>query len=265
MNSYILSRMTWSFSRISSYENCPYQFFLKYILLNEDRKGFFSSYGSFVHGLAEKYYSGSISREEAVYQYLSGFSSNVCGTPPSINIYSNYFQQGLAYFRNIGPCGGKVLGLEKHVQFNVDGYPFVGYVDMVLEDEKGVLKIVDHKSRALRARSGKKKPTAYDKELDQYLRQLYLYSIPIKEMYGRWPNKLVFNCYRTGNVIEEKFLHSEMLSAMEWAKGTIEQIKRDQKWKPSIDYWKCRHLCGVSHECDYWKLTGGESNDNRRY
>lgn len=72
----------------------------------------------------------------------------------------------------------------------------------------GTLCILDHKSRSLKPRSNRKKKPKTDEEPDQYLRQLYLYSIPITNEFGRMPAFLKFNCYRTGVRIKEPF-HSQ--------------------------------------------------------
>ena len=53
-----------------------------------------------------------------------------------------------------------------------------GVIDLVGRSDTGGLVIVDHKSRALKPRSKRKKPTKTNQELDEYLRQLYLYAVP---------------------------------------------------------------------------------------
>ena len=249
--------MVWSHSRISSFHECPYQFFLRYIKLCEKQPCFFASYGSFVHSLTEQFYSGKASAASLVSRYLLEFRTEVEGRAPSFKIFDSYFRQGLAYLQNLKPLSGSVLSTEQEVHFTVGDKPFVGFVDLVCRDEDGRLCIVDHKSRALKPRSGKEKPTRSDAELDRYLRQLYLYSIPVSEQYGRTPDRLIFNCYRTGEWISEDFRPEGLAEAKAWALSSIAQINSAQGWPPNVDFWKCRYLCGLAHECEYCQMAGG--------
>lgn len=78
-------------------------------------------------------------------------------------------------------------------------------LDFLGESEAGELVLVDNKSRDLKPRSNRKRPTAKDTELDDMLRQLYLYSIPVFESFGRYPDWLCFNYFRSGVFIKERF------------------------------------------------------------
>ena len=61
MSNYLIDLMTWSYSRINTYLQCPYQFYLKYIECLDEAPMFFSEYGSLVHEVLAEYYSGNIS------------------------------------------------------------------------------------------------------------------------------------------------------------------------------------------------------------
>lgn len=90
----------------------------------------------------------------------------------------------------------------------MNGVPFIGYIDFLGELD-GSLYVVDNKSRVLKPRSKREKPTKTDEELDAYLKQLYLYSAAVEEEYGVRPCKLCFNCFRTDTFIEEPFLDKD--------------------------------------------------------
>lgn len=254
----IISDMTWSFSRLSTFEQCPYKFFLQYIMDTDKAHKFFSDYGSFVHGILEQYFRGEISRNDAVIQYLNGFSSEIQGRAPSNTIFINYFGQGLSYLKNLEKPPGKILGVEQEVTFRVGGYPFIGFVDMILQDEGGEIVVWDNKSRALKPRSSRKKPTKTDEELDEYLRQLYLYSIPLSAMYGKSPSTLVLNCYRSQQIIREPFDEAKVDEAKTWAVNLISEARQTEHWRPSLDYYYCLHLCDVGDECEYCEMAFGK-------
>lgn len=117
--------------------------------------------------------------------------------------------------------------------------------------------ILDNKSRALKPRSGRKKPTKSDLELDEYLRQLYLYSIPIQTEFQQYPERLEFNCFRTQQIIPEPFREDALEHAKLWALQTIDTITQNEDWSPKMEYWKCKYLCDHSHQCEYQLMNRG--------
>lgn len=257
MNPYLFSQMRWSYSRLSCFGDCPYKFFLRYIELEDEKQRFFASYGSFLHAIIADFLTGYISAEDAVTRYLTQFHKEVCGTPPSQNIYVNYFNQGLRFVERLEPlkeeAGVEVLGVEQYVEFEIDGFPFIGFIDLLARDADGLV-IIDHKAKDLKPRSKRKKPSQADAELDRYLRQLYLYSIPLHDRYGEYPQKLVFNCYRTGETISEPFREEGLEEARAWALASIEAIRVEEDWRPKLEYFPCRYICGLSEQCDYYQM-----------
>ena len=145
-----------------------------------------------------------------------------------------------------------MVAVEEKVDFEIDGTQFVGYIDYHgIKD--GEHYIVDNKSRDLKPRSNRKTPTVKDKELDEMLRQLYIYSAAIKQKYGKFPKALCFNCFKTGTFIEEPFNEDAYNEAIEWAKKNIEDIKNADDFYPNREFFSCYYICGVSDECCYWQ------------
>ena len=75
----LIEDMTWSYSRIKCFEDCPYRFYLKYISRCKEIPQFYASYGSFMHKLIEEFYKGIITKEEMLTKFLFGFQENVIG------------------------------------------------------------------------------------------------------------------------------------------------------------------------------------------
>lgn len=69
--SHIIDEMTWSYSRITAYEDCPYRFYLKYIKKIKGVRHFFSDYGSFMHLIIQKFLTGELKKSELVGYYLT--------------------------------------------------------------------------------------------------------------------------------------------------------------------------------------------------
>lgn len=255
--SLITSAMTWSYSRVTAFDSCPYKFFLTHIKPCPQTPLFFSGYGSFMHELLADYYRGEKPGGALIRTYLTEFQGHISGRAPDNQVFSNYFQQGLSYLKGLEMPKENILGVEKQVTFQVGNWPFIGYIDLLLQDrENGDVIILDHKSRALKPRSTRQRRTKSDEELDRYLRQLYLYSIPVEREYGVLPSFLAFNCYRSGSSIREPFSLSAYHAAKEWATRSIESIVHTENFSPHMDYYFCRYICDVHDSCEYYAMQG---------
>lgn len=245
--------MTWSYSRIKTFEECPYRFFLKYIKQCNTDSTFFSEYGLFIHRIIEKYLKNELTRSELKSYYIINFRNYIKHKAPNTKVFTNYFKQGLTYLDSIDIPVDDVIGIEKEVSFNINKYKFIGYIDIVGRKDNCLI-IIDNKSRNLKERSNRKKATKSDDELDEYLKQLYVYSIPIFNELKEYPKRLVFNCFRTKKVIIENFSEDKLTETKNWIIGQIDLINREEDWNPNLEYFKCHHLCDVSQHCEYLEL-----------
>ena len=251
----VIQDMTWSYSRVKAFESCPYRWFLKYILEEETEPTFFASFGSFLHKLIDRYYREGRRPEQLVTDYLAGFRREVEGSAPNSKIYSNWFQSGLRYLRSIQPLPFNPLETELKAEFLSDGrIPMVGFIDYVGTDGDDLV-IVDHKSRDLKPRSNRKKPTKQDEELDEYLRQLYLYAEAVWHKYGKYPKWLCFNCFRTGVLIREPFREEAYEEAKRWLRERIWTIEDEEDFRPNMDWFQCSYLCECRNECEYFEMN----------
>lgn len=255
----IISDFTWSYSRIQSFFSCRYQFFLRYILGLREQPLFFSDYGGFIHQIMEQYLRGELAEQDLSLHYLSHFREAVVGQAPNQKIFQRFFEDGLRYLSHPQFPYPAPLAVESRFSFSVERLPFVGIVDCLAEDN-GQLILLDHKSRSLKPRSGRATPTKTDQELDDYLRQLYLYAIPVREQYGRFPDRLAFNCFRTGTLIQEPFQPERVEAVKAWAKEAVDTITENEDWSPDLDFWKCRYLCGLHHQCEYFQANNGRNS-----
>ena len=245
--------MTWSYSRIVQFEKCKYGWFLNYIEESEKENLFFSDYGSFVHDIIRQFLCGELKKKDLYDYYLLNFRGFVKGIPPSTKIYTDYFQKGLSYFKDFSYPYSDIVSVENRVRFDVGGIPFVGFIDAVVRNGKDLV-VVDNKSRDLSPRSNRKKPTKSDELLDEYLKQLYLYSIAVKNIYGEYPKRLEFNCFKSGIWISETFKESVLESVKQWAIDTIKEIEQNDKWTASPEFFKCKYLCDVRNDCEFFGM-----------
>lgn len=250
----LIEGMRWSYSRLHSFEQCRYGWFLKYIHGTKKEEKFYASYGSFVHKLIELYYRGFFTAMELKGAFVTGFSDSVLGIRPNDSIVTKYIAAGIRYFKDFRPVPFHVLEVEKKIQFEMDGIPMVAIID-ILGEENGGLIIVDNKSRDLKPRSHREKPTVNDKVLDEMLRQLYIYACAVKAEYGRFPSALCFNCFKAGVFIREPFQKEKYDEAIQWAKDRIEEIKSEENFDPNPEYFFCKFLCDVSYDCIYKDMS----------
>lgn len=245
----LIDDMTFSYSRINAYNSCPYGWRLNYIDQRRKEDKFYASYGSLMHSILEKYYSGKLTKPQLPVEFLTRFSTDVRGVRPSGKIVDSYINKGLEHLRNVNDFGLNTIAVEKKITFNIEGIPMVGFIDY-LGEKDGDIYIIDHKSHDLKPRSGKIKPTAKDRELDEYMRQLYLYSAAINEEFDRFPAFLCFNCFKTGSIIKEQFHQQDFEKAVRWAVETVEKIKNDTDFEANYDYFYCRWICDQSRNCE---------------
>lgn len=260
-NNFIIDNMTWSFSRIQSFDQCPYAWKLKYL---DEIKGIpnaYAQYGLFVHSILEKYFKNELSIFELSQYYSDYFNQYVTENfprHPYVDLYESYYNKGKDYLDSFeGLDQYKILGTEGKIKLKIDNYNFTGYIDLLVENQNGELEIIDHKTRDLKPRSNRKKPTKSDGELDSYLRQLYLYAMYIHKKYNKYPKYLNFNIFRNNVWIKEEFKEGKLEEARQWLTNTIHNIEKEVEFKPKPDKFYCFNLCEFRRMCEPFRGVDG--------
>lgn len=239
---------TWSYSRLRMFEQCPYAFFRKYIDGMRGGGNFYSDYGGLVHDIHDLYYSGLLEKDEVERAFL-----NLCDTELTHKIDAQtrgrFIAQGMRYFREgiYSPPG--VVFSEKRIDSELGGVKFTGIIDLLYKDG-GKTVICDHKTHDLRPRS-KRGGTKSDKELDEYLTQLFLYAKLAQKELGIDVDAVEFNCFRFGNVIREPVTEEAVDKAVKWALDTVHRAEETEIFNPEPDFWYCNKLCDMRFDCDY--------------
>ena len=249
----LIEDMLWSYSRIDLFSQCPYAWFLHYIRNEPEQPRFYTTYGAYVHGLLDMYYKGEIAAKDLPVRYLSGFSSSVKGERPSASVVEKYVAQGLSYFSSFEPLPYNTVCSERHFTTAIPGnIHFHGVIDYIGE-KNGEFYIVDHKSADIKPRG---KSDKNNEDLDKRLRQLYLYAKFVKDRYKKFPKSLVFNCFRTGVLVEEPFSENAYNASLDWFVKSVESIEGENDFPPNIEWFYCRYLCGHSDSCCYFRERG---------
>ena len=237
-----LTKKIWSYSSLKLFEQCPYAFKLRYIDEEDDKQNAFAQHGKFVHSLYEMWAKGELYAYELADIFEADYDLWVTKHFPFYTMYKSFFEKtriGLAEFDGFD---GEILGIEEELRTEIGGHKFIGYADLIMRDEKGII-IVDHKSH------GKFKSK---KERADYLRQLYLYAKPVYEKYDEYPYKLVFNVFRNPEkpLDEELFKMDDYNSAIDWFSTSVDAILNTTDWDCKVDKFYCENLCGLT-DCVY--------------
>ena len=243
-----------SFSSVKLFEQCPYAYYLKYILRQKGDNNFFSQAGSAMHKVLELLASGNLKLDDAIKKFdelWNGVDSSEVKQSIAENAYWSYIEY-------LGGLTGheldkyNVLMTEGEVRFTRNGNDFVGFIDLLLQEkDTGDLIIVDHKShKKLLGKNGKPLKSEIN-TLRDYKRQLYIYSTPIIEKYNKTPSKLVWNHFKSGDLTVVPFDWDEYREAWDWATELIDRIMSEEFFENKEDYFFCKNICNYRHDCEY--------------
>lgn len=244
-----------SYSQLSSFDECPYSYYLQRIeKVDETLSNPFSERGSLIHDLLDQWAKGNLKKEDMPDEYDRRYGDEVVSAyPPFMSkMAMEKYKSGREFLENFDEFRGyKVVSAEEKFTIDLmlsDGTtrPFTGVVDMILrKDWTDELIICDHKSKSAEA---------FKKAEKEMWRQQYLYSQYVFEKYGEWPKILMFNLFGdNGSKPEKEFNLTEFRETIQWATERIKHIENNTvlDWlecKDSSDFY-CQNLCSVRTYC----------------
>ncbi len=254
-----IADMVWSYSRLSTFEQCKYAFYLKYLVANDNEYlaegNYWAEVGSFMHEILERIFKKELSLDDAPTYFIDHYNDFVLyKTSPTI--MKRTYDACLDYLASedlwwVKEC--EVLGVELEMHFEVSGFPFVGYIDLLLRNRHtGELILVDHKSAAYPlSAKGDRVLKNHEKSFDSYRKQMYLYCHAIKQKYGQFPAHIVWNHFKAGKMVRIPFNKDEYDEAIRWFSDTIHAIKAEHDYSETQDYFYCHNLCDFRNSCEY--------------
>lgn len=255
----IIDLMEFSFSRVNSFYKCLYGAYLHYIEGLEEQDNAFGQYGRFLHEIDEMILKRELDILAAPQYYIDHYKERVtCDFPPNayVDLGEKAYEDGLAYLNSLTFDFDRyeILSVEKEYHFKVGEYPFHGFIDLLLKDRKtDEIIIVDNKSSQFKYLKDGSLSKAKDTQahFDEFKKQLYLYSIPVIEEYGK-VDKLAWNMMRDQRIISIPFDNKEFEESKQWAIDTINKLKEEELWLPDTkNTFYCRFICGQSNRCFY--------------
>lgn len=249
------TRERYSFSKLSSFETCPYGYYARYIEHKPSQNNSFAEFGSYCHEIFEQYANGEYELSSLADIYEFGYADAItCKWPKNkfVDLESSYYEAGKKFFKEWQGYDDSyhILGVEEEFTIPIDDFDMTGFLDLVYE-RNGKLIIRDYKSKGEIKKS----------EQQHYARQLYIYSAFVKEKYGRFPDQIEFFCFRKNHVLEIPFNKSDYDEAIQWAIDMVAKIRNEWEYEKRPEQFFCQNLCNTRDDCRYgkflaWKRKG---------
>ncbi|ALS22124.1 PD-(D/E)XK nuclease family protein [Paenibacillus naphthalenovorans] len=258
MSEEIKDEKVYSFSRINGFalaekgEGCFYNWFKTYIEGDRGENNYFGEYGTLFHETIEKLMKNELF-EWDIKNELNSKMKQFEFKPPFLAMGKSYVDSIHRFFTD-GSYSEifsqyQVLESEEKKIFKVGDILVTGFPDLVANHKKYGLVIADYKTA---------KKYEGDK-LEHNIMQLYLYSIPIKEKYGKYPDYLIYIYPREKGKKEfaYPFEVKKLEKTKQWVIDTVKKIESHGDWTPRCvnvdgtkDFFAC-NLCNHRNNCEH--------------
>lgn len=248
--------MTWSFSRLHAWEQCPYAFYLRYIEKREGESNYYATNGRCMHEVFGAILTGNITIDECAQFYANKYEM-ICERVKQ-TIMDRTYKKCMDYLCTIEGIDldkYEIIGVELKLEFKIGKYKFIGYADLVVRN-KGSREVilVDHKQAM---HFMKKDGMPLKNQLDNfnaYKHQMYIYCKGLKECLDIKVDKIVWHHFKdNGELTIIPFVREAFEETMKWAVQCIEEIKKDKKFVHKASYIMCSTLCDYRNDCEYKK------------
>jgi len=149
-----------SYSRITTYNECPKKFELKYIQKLETPPHWYFSYGKSIHSVLERLLSCHMGVDGLLYAAdTSLFPTSLAQLLDEVWLTEGYADQSdqekrrrealhvlTAFFPVFQSTWPQMLYAEHLINTELDGIPFTGIVDRIDRVDDGLLRVIDYKS-----------------------------------------------------------------------------------------------------------------------
>ncbi|TVY10002.1 PD-(D/E)XK nuclease family protein [Paenibacillus cremeus] len=233
-------------------EGCYWNWYKTYIEHDRGINNYFGLYGTLFHETIEKLMKNELFEWDIKQEITTGMRNFEFKAPfPAMG---KSYEESIHRFFDDGSYEQifsqyKVLESEEEKIFDVGNVKVKGFPDLVANHDKYGFVIADYKTA---------KKYEGDK-LDHNLMQLYLYSIPIKEKYGKYPDHLVYIFPREKGQKEfaYPFEIEKLERTKEWVIDTVAKIEQHTDWKPRCEMvdgkrdFFANQLCNSRCNCIY--------------
>ena len=235
----------WSYSRLTSYEQCPYSFYLKYI---EEREGVSNSWadvGTFCHDILEQVARGEMPVEATADYFEENYPPTNFPELSSKYDYGEKLKSELLDFFNSFEGLEGVLSVEREFLLDLpNGDKLRGFIDNETMEVVGDVEhfhCIDYKISNPFAK----------KDMVKKVRQLYVYAEAMFQEYKQYPEDMTFWFLKAQKKLTIKFDMAARDETFEWIMNTIETIGGDETWEAKPDFFFCHRICSYRDTCEF--------------
>lgn len=248
----------YSYSKLNTFDTCPSLYYKTYIEGNRGKNNGFALAGSIAHNIVDDFYKGKYTDFELPDIFAEKWETDFLGKGYNVILmspkfkknltenYKNSFNKYFSNFRAYDNC--KIIGTEIRFLFLLKNRNkeilYEGVIDGLGIDSDGEYAIWDSKSKgAFKNKS----------ELNNYLVQLYSYSLYTKYIYKKYPKTLNFNQFRLEGekrVATEIFDIKKYNETIDWIFSTVEKIENEKLWLPTCNEFFALNLCNHRDTCE---------------
>jgi putative RecB family exonuclease len=252
----------YSHSKISSFEQCKLKYKFRYIdkIIPEFEKTIEAHFGTCIHDSLEWLYQeikkkNVPSADDLILKFIETWQGSYS---PEIKIIKegvsekDYFNKGInvlvKYYFNNHPFKDEVLDTEKKIIINLEeGIKIIGYIDRLNYNE-GSYEIHDYKTTG----------TMPSREKLESDRQLALYSIAVKELFGKDKEvRLIWHFLEFGEKVILKKSDEELDQLKQSTLNTIKEIELTKEFPPNPS--KLCDWCEYKNICPVWNVENKEN------
>lgn len=247
----------WSYSRLSTFHNCLYEYYLGRVKKFEGEDNIYSLCGTCSHDILEKFYNNEIKYEDMVGEFEDNFldvevSDYKFSSDEEKNdrMTKNYKGNMIHFFKNHIPVKNKVL-TEREVWVEVGDNVFIGYVDAI-HKENDIYIITDYKTSSISEFKGEKLKEK-QKQLLLYAEGLHQLGVPLEKIKIRW-NFLKYvniNIRHMVNVTykDKENIKTSCIKRNEWVNKIKAQLKKDIKeYNPELSNKELKNIIDLCIE-----------------
>jgi hypothetical protein len=200
----------------------------------------------------EQYFNLCLEKDELVPYYVEYFDDFVTRNSWNGSAVNKLFDYGLNYFSEINydPSEMDILGVEQEFEVDIGGFKTKGFIDLIYREGDKII-VCDHKSCEYPFTKKGDLKKGKEAKFDSFKKQLYIYSLYIKQEYGVYPIFLEWNFFREGLKKRTVFHEKELLESIEWAKNHIEEIYDAEDFEARPQYFYCHNLCDFRNVCEF--------------
>jgi len=250
MGDFFIEQMRFSYSSVSTYEQCPMAFFQTYVMKRKTEDNFFGQYGKFIHLLLEKYFAGELDIFTLPDFYSENYDAHVVLKPPHFQpqLADSYRRMGQKFFDNMGLDRNDydVVLLEPYIKTEDAGVELTVKPDVVLRaKDTGKIIHVDYKTSNFYRPNGK----IDCKKFSKYETQAVLYATYIEKVLKILIDEIAIWSIRLDKFEKVDYNKERSNLVRLWFLETIESIKKEAEWDTKPEEYFCNNICGVSKFC----------------